>query len=89
VNSGIGNASLLQALNFHGGKSLQGGARILLRAGVAALLNAAHPSIAYPINEAGVISQVNTALASLDRTTMLTLASELDTFNNLDCPIDD
>ena len=73
---------------FHGGKSEVGGARILLRAAVAALLNAAHPGIAYPLTPAEVISDVNTALASNDRATMLTLATTLDAANNQECTVD-
>jgi hypothetical protein len=55
---------------------------------VAALLNASHPDINYPLSGAQVISQVNNALASLNRSTMLTLASKLDTFNNASCTVD-
>ena len=72
---------------FHGGNSDEGGARILLRAAVAALLNAAHPDISYPLTPAEVISQVNAALAG-DRSDMLTLATTLDAANNQDCTID-
>ena len=78
-----GGRSLLQALRFHGGPSLAGAARILLRAAVAALLNAAHPDISYPLSESEIISQVNSALDSMDRDTMLDLASILDANNNL------
>jgi hypothetical protein len=60
---------------------------ILLRHAVAALLNAEHPDISYPMSGADVISQVNAALASNDRSIMLALASALDASNNLGCPI--
>ena len=40
----LGNATLFQALGFDGGPGAEGAAEILLRAGVAALLNAAHPA---------------------------------------------
>jgi hypothetical protein len=56
---------------------------------VAALLNAASPEVDFPLTEAEIIAQVNAALASGDRDTILALAEELDTFNNLFCPLDD
>jgi hypothetical protein len=84
---GLDNATLLDALNFGGGSGVSGAARILLRAAAAALLNAASSGVAYPLTTAQVISQVNAALASGDRDTMLTLASLLDADNNLGCPL--
>jgi hypothetical protein len=84
---GLDNNTLLQALSFMGGNTEKGAAKILLRAGVAALLNAAHPDIDYPRTEAEVIADVNAALASGDRATMLALAAELDLDNNAGCPI--
>lgn len=83
----LGSATLLEALAFAGGPGTSGAAEILLRAGVAALLNAAHPSVSYPLLTADVISQVNAALASNDRDTMLALAALLDSYNNLGCPL--
>lgn len=87
----LGSSSLLQALSFSGGPGPEGGAMILLRAAVAALLNASHPDVSgeYPFSEGDIIAAVNAALASGDRATMLTLATELDDANNLGCPIDD
>lgn len=82
-----GFPSLLEALGFAGGSGLDGAAEILLRAGVAALLNAAHPGVAYPRTTAEVITSVNTALASQSRDTMLALAAQLDADNNLGCPL--
>lgn len=87
VDASLGGTSLLDALSFGGGPGVIGGQKILLRAAVAALLNASHPGITYPLTPAEVIAQVNAALASGDRSTMLDLASELDGFNNLGCPI--
>ncbi len=80
---GLDNKTLLEALNFGGGPGVNGAAQILLRAAVAALLNSTSSTIDYPLTTAQVISQVNTALASLDRNTMLALATQLDAFNNL------
>jgi hypothetical protein len=84
---GLDDQTLLQALNFNGGSGTAGASRILLRAAVAALLNAAHPDIDYPRSPAQVIADVNAALASNNRNTMLTLASALDADNNLGCPL--
>ncbi len=84
---GLDNNTLLQALSFDGGSGTVGAARILLRAAVAALLNAAHPNINYPRSPASVIADVNAALASNNRATILTLAGRLDYFNNRGCPI--
>jgi len=87
IPGGLGAATLLQALEFPGGPGLDGAARILLRQAVAALLNAAHPAVNYPVTVAGVRALTNAALASLVRETMLTLASQFDAFNNLGCPL--
>jgi hypothetical protein len=82
-----GSSTLLQALNFGGGSGVAGGQQILLRAAVAALLNAASPDVDYTMTTAEVIAAVNAALASGSRATMLTLAAELDADNNLGCPL--
>jgi len=79
--------TLLDALNYNGGSGRTGAARILLRAAVAALLNAASPNVDYPRTPAEVITSVNVALTSNSRSTMLTLAAELDRDNNLGCPL--
>jgi len=55
---------------------------------VAALLNAAHPGVNYPRSVGQVISDVNAALLTGDRATMLTLAGQLDAENNGVCPLD-
>jgi hypothetical protein len=84
---GLDDRTLLQALGFKGGSTIDGAARILLRAAVAAVLNAAHPGVAYEFTLAEVIADVNAALASGDRATILALASELDAANNAGCPL--
>jgi len=81
----LGNVNLLDALSFRGGSEVCGGARILLRAAVAALLNAASPEVDYPLTAEDVIASVNAALNSCDRGAMIALASELDRNNNLGC----
>jgi hypothetical protein len=80
---GLDTKTLMEALSFKGGPGVGGAAQILLRAAVAALLNSSSSTVDYPLTTAEVISQVNTALASLDRDTMLALATQLDTYNNL------
>lgn len=82
-----GSATLLQALSFAGGPGVEGAVEILLRAGVAALSNASHPGVSYPRTPAQVIVQVDAALASGNRDTMLVLAASLDADNNLGCPL--
>jgi hypothetical protein len=77
--------TMLQALSYKGGPRLDGAAKILLRAAVAAVLNAAHPLVNYPLTLDEIIYQVNSALDSEDRDTMLDLAFDLDTYNNYGC----
>ena len=79
--------TLLTALGYTGGPSTADAARILLRAGTAALLNSANLNGNYPLTTSIVISNVNAALFSADRNTMLTLATQLDGFNNIGCPL--
>jgi hypothetical protein len=74
--------TLLQALNYDGGPDNIGMARILLRAAVAAMLNAAHPQVNYPMTEAEVIAEVDAALTTRDRAMMEVLKNKLDSFNN-------
>lgn len=84
---GMDSTTLHKALDGGGGSGLTGAAKILFRAGVAALLNGAHPGVDYEQTDDEVIDAVNTALASNDRDTMLSLASTLDAQNNRGCPL--
>ncbi|MGH2382213.1 MAG: hypothetical protein ACRDG7_13465 [Candidatus Limnocylindria bacterium] len=84
---GMDNVTLLQALQGGGGPGVTGGAKILLRAATASLLNASHPDVSFGQTTSEVISSVNAALASLDRGTMLALAGDLDDANNQGCPL--
>ena len=84
---GLDNTSLVDALSFTGGSGTLGAARILLRAAVASLLNSTSAGVSFPQTTADIIADVNTALASGDRGTMLTLAGELDADNNLGCTL--
>jgi hypothetical protein len=85
--SSFGGATFSQALAYGGGAGLDGAARIMFRAAVAALLNAAHPGISYAYSTAQVVEAVNAALASGSRATILALATNLDTANNQGCPL--
>jgi hypothetical protein len=87
--STLADDTLEDALRYHGGNAILGGARILLRHAVASLLNAAHLEINYAVSEAMVISMVNEALAGLDRRAMLQLKGTLDDYNNMYCPLED
>ena len=84
VPSNLANKTFLEALNFQSKIGSEG--RLLLQA-VAALLNAAHPDIGYPLSEAEIKTRVGTALAgtAIDEEA---LKDELDAYNNLGCPLD-
>jgi len=84
---GLDSVSLHSALSFGGGPGTLGASQILLRASVAALLNSASSGVDYPLTTAQVIAQVNAALATLDRSTILDLATDLDNKNNGGCPL--
>jgi hypothetical protein len=84
--SDLGNATLLEALQF-GGKGKCGAQQNLLRAAVAALLNASSPEVAYPLHTQQIIDQVNAALASGSKQTINQLAGTLDGYNNLGAPL--
>jgi hypothetical protein len=77
--------TLLQALSFQGGPTVQDAKNILLRAAAAAYLNSF--AVDYPLEPAEVVSMVNDALASNDRATILALAAVLDANNNLGCSL--
>lgn len=81
----LSSKNLSEALNFRGGNSIVDKAKILLRQAVAALLNAAHPDINYPLSESNVINRVNGALASLDKNVIVNLKNILHYYNNLGC----
>jgi hypothetical protein len=85
----MGSATLLEALRFGGGDTVADKAEILLRAAVAAVLNAAHPDVAFGYSVAQIQDLVNAALASGDPDTILALAGQLDGANNAvnGCPL--
>jgi hypothetical protein len=51
------------------------------------LLNSSSSGVDYPLTTAQVIAQVNAALATGDRDTILELATDLDRKNNGGCPL--
>jgi hypothetical protein len=79
---GLDYYNLLEALDFGGGPGAAGAAKKLLSHAVAALLNAAHPDVDYPLSESEIIDQVNDALASGNATTIENLKDTLDAYNN-------
>jgi hypothetical protein len=79
---GLGGVTLLAALSFGGGSGDIGAAKILLRAAVAAILNAQSPDIDYEYLPADVIGWTNAALHSHDRAWILSVASSFDVANN-------
>jgi hypothetical protein len=93
AGTALGDLTLLQALNLGGGSGLVGAESNLLRAAVAALLNASYDPLAFPWQRNGsafrpaLIASVNDALASDDRAMILNLAGRLDADNNLGCPL--
>jgi hypothetical protein len=73
--------TFLQALQGAGfGPTVCNAQAKLYQMGISALLNAC--SVQYPLSTAQIISEVNTALQSCDRNTILSEASRLDGFNN-------
>ena len=76
--------TLMAGLGYKGGSMLAGGAQILLRAAVAALLNEAYYGAGYPGENSvsALIARVNSVLASQSRSNYLALAAEYDKWNN-------
>jgi hypothetical protein len=90
ARTSFGTVTLADALSLRGGPGADGASQILLRAATAAVLNAAHEDVGYPyrrFTQFQIIAQVDAALASGDRATMLALAALLDKANNLGCPL--
>jgi len=91
VDGPAGIDTLLDALRAKGGDDVEGAKRILARAAVAALLNYAYfelPGVygQYKYTDTEIIGLVNSAFASEDRDTMISLAEELDEQNNMGVP---
>lgn len=84
----VGIATTRTALRFQNGGGLSGAAAILARAGVAALLNAGHPKVEYPLTRTQVITLVDTAFRSEDGAKILDAVRELDSASAAGCPLD-
>lgn len=84
VPSSLKSNTFLTALGYKGRSDTVGASQILLRSAVAALLNSCNypASKDYPLKPSEIISQVNDALKSGNRATMLTLATKLEYWNN-------
>jgi hypothetical protein len=79
---------MLTALSYQGGPTIQDADRNLLRAAVAALLNSTALNGKYSLTTAQILTQVNAAMATGDRDTILGLQGQIDRFNNLGgCPL--
>ncbi len=85
--SQLSDDTLEDALEYPGGSGTIGAARLLLRTGVAALLNAAHPDVHYPTGVQEVLDAVNGALASMNRSTMMRAKNELEQHDGYSCPL--
>ncbi len=80
--------TLMDGMNYGGGKGVEGAARNLFRSAVAAILNGCSSDVPYPMSADAVITAVNAALATLDRGEILAVHTMLDVLNNLGCSID-
>jgi hypothetical protein len=85
----LGGTTLQAALRLvgNGGPDLTGAARTLVREAAAALLNAVHPGLEYPLTRTQVITEVDTALRLRDQAAILDLARELAEWNGAECPL--
>ena len=85
----LGDATMLQALKWSGGPTLEDAMKNLLKHAVTAFLNAAHDDLEYPYRRFGnpynIQATVNAALASLNRAQIVQVKNELDEVNNGDC----
>ena len=70
-----------EALRYHGGKGVEGGARLMLRTSVAAMLNAN----AQDVDANEVVRAVNHALSSLDRGTLIASKADLEGMSHATC----
>jgi hypothetical protein len=79
-----GTPGLIDALDAKGG-----GVNALLRHSAAALLNAAHPNVHYPLTYAGVVQLTRDAIDSGDRDQIESLKDRFDAANNLGATLDE
>jgi len=83
----LATKTLLQSLDGGGGATFCNKVQILIRAAVAAVLDAAHPSVDYPRTVTDIQSVVNAAIATGNSTTVTNLGTALDKDNNRGCPL--
>jgi hypothetical protein len=76
--------NLSDGLSYRGGSGLSGGAQIMLRATIAALLNEAYYGADYPGADSTIslIALANSKLATLNRTQLVLLGGYFDFWNN-------
>ena len=84
VPSPDADETLLEAL----GTLATAGVDSLMAHAVAALLNATHPLVAYPLTPGEIVARVSAALATGDRTVIQALKDLLDGYNNLGSDLD-
>jgi hypothetical protein len=80
---GLADTTLVEALDLNGG-----GVSALMRHAVAALLNATHSAVAYPMTSSEVVSATNQVLASGSKKEITDLKTLFDTYNNYDADLD-
>ncbi|MBN1244237.1 hypothetical protein JXA31_01425 [Candidatus Bathyarchaeota archaeon] len=86
---GIYNPTLIEAIAAQGGVNEEKGVYdALARHAVAALLNAAHPEVTYPMTEQEIIDAVAEAISNADMTDAEPLKNTLDMYNNAGGGID-
>ena len=85
---GLDNRTLLEALSFRGGPGVQGAAQNMFRHAVAALLNAQHPLVDYPLSVSAIVTRVNSAPAANNAGAIASLKDELETYNQFGGGID-
>jgi hypothetical protein len=77
------DVTLREALSLKGGRGLDGAKEILARAATAALLNTAYFDDYYPVSLSDLKAWVTAEFSSGTRDTILSLATQLDNYNNL------
>lgn len=83
IAGSLGNKTLLEGLQLGGG-----GKNALIRHAIAAVLNAAHPEVDYPLTVDQIKTAVNNVIASNDLSAIEDLKDELDAFNNFGANLD-
>ncbi len=85
--SNLEGATLLEALNFREGPSLERAVQVLLQEAIAALLNAVHPRVNYPTFSPIDVLRLTDLALTANRGHMLALAAHFRARNNQGCPL--